>query len=121
MKRSALPLVLRSIRARADVADAKGFAGDGMDGGAVAGAVVRNQPLDADAVAAVKDNGAVEEADRSDGFLIGQDLGVGESAVVVDGDVDVFPADGVASFACCVDELAVVGRVALTSDSFTSP
>jgi hypothetical protein len=53
------------------VADAEGFAGDGVDGGAVAGAVVGDQPLDADAVAAVKGDRAVEEADRGGGFLVG--------------------------------------------------
>ena len=36
------------------------------------------------------------------GFLVGEHLGVGEAAVVVDGDVDVLPADGAAAAAGCV-------------------
>jgi hypothetical protein len=50
----------------------------------------------ADAVALVVAGGAAQEADRGRGFLVGQDFGIDESAVVVDGDVDVLPADRLA-------------------------
>jgi hypothetical protein len=43
-------------------------------------------------VAAIEGDGACEEAGRRDRFLVSEDLGVGEAAVVVDGDVDVLPA-----------------------------
>ena len=59
----------------------------------VGGAVVGEDPLDADAVAAVEGDGAAEEADRGRCLLVGEHLGVGEAAVVVDGDVDVLLAD----------------------------
>src|SRR6266567_3784859 len=38
----------------------------------------------------------VADADCGCGLLVGEDLGVGEAAVVVDGDVDVVPACGAA-------------------------
>ena len=55
-----------------------------------------------DAVAAVEGEGAAEEADGGRGFLVGEHLGVGEAAVVVDGDVDVLPADVPRSLAVAV-------------------
>ncbi len=63
-----------------------------MHGRTVGGAVVGEDPFDADAVAAIEVNGATEEADRGRGLLVGEDLGESEAAVVVDRDVDVFPA-----------------------------
>src|SRR5947209_8793768 len=96
MKRSALPLVCGRVGAGAEMADAEPPTGERVDGGAVGRAVVGDEPLDGDPVAAVKGDGAAQEGDRSCRFLIAEHLGVGETAVVVDGDVDVFPADGVA-------------------------
>jgi hypothetical protein len=63
-----------------------------VDGAAVAGAVVGQDPFDLDAVAAVVGECAAEEAGSGRGFLVGEHFGVGEAAVVVDGDVDVLPA-----------------------------
>jgi hypothetical protein len=71
------------VGAGAQVADAEGLARDGVDGGAIGGAVVGEEALDGDAVAAVKGDGAVEEADRGCRLFVGEDLGVGEAAVVV--------------------------------------
>ena len=92
--------------------DAECAAGERVDGGAVGGAVVGEEPLDADAVAAVEGDGAAEEADRGCGFLVGEDLGVGEPAVVVDGDVDVLLADRLAP----VPSRSVTVRVVVLSD-----
>ena len=83
---------LGSVGAGAAVLDAECAAGERVDGGAVAGAVVGEDPLDLDAVSVVVGDGATEEAGSGRGFLVGEDLGVGEAAVVVDGDVDVLPA-----------------------------
>ena len=44
------PVGARPIRARAQVFDPKRFAGERVDRGAVGGAVIRHQPLDADPV-----------------------------------------------------------------------
>src|SRR5260221_374261 len=70
------------------MADAELAAGDRMHEGAVGGAVVCQDPLDFDAVAVVEGNGAAKEAIRGRGLLVGEDFGVGEPAVIVDGDVD---------------------------------
>jgi hypothetical protein len=59
----------------------------------VAGAVIREHALDADAPAAEEADGAAEEADGGRAFLVLEDFGVGEPGRVVDGDVDVLPAD----------------------------
>ena len=74
---------------------------------AVAGAVVGDHALDRDAVAAVEGDRTAEEAGRGRGFLVGEDFGVGEAAVVVDGDVHVLPADG----ACVVAGASVQLRL----------
>jgi hypothetical protein len=55
---------LRPVGAGAAVADAECLAGEGVDGGAVAGAVVGEDPLDLDAVALVVGERAAEEGDR---------------------------------------------------------
>jgi hypothetical protein len=51
---------------------------------------------------------SLQEADRGCRFFVGQDFGVGEAAVVVDGDVDVLVADGAAAAAGLVDPARVV-------------
>ena len=58
--------------------------------GAVAGAVVGDDPLDVDdAVGGKPDPGTVHETDCGDSFLIGQGLGVGQSGEPIDGGVQV--------------------------------
>src|SRR6187401_3328604 len=75
----------------AEVADPEPVAGERVHGCAVGGAVVGQHPFDADAVSAVEGVGASEEADRRRGALVGQHLGVGQPAVVVDRDVHELP------------------------------
>ena len=58
-----------------------------MAGGDVGAAVVGQDPLDSDPVTAVVAQGVAEEAHRACRSLVGQNLGVGEPAGVVDGDV----------------------------------
>src|SRR4249919_2739686 len=105
------------VGAGTEMTDAEPPARESVDGGAVGGAVVGDEPFDGDPVAAVKGDGAAEESDRSCRFLVGEHLGVSEAAVVVDCDVDVLPADGVADPAGGVGALWVVGRAAVTADS----
>ena len=59
---------LRASGSGAEVADAEGFAGEGVDGGAVGRAIVGEEALDGDAVAAVERDGASEEGDRRAGL-----------------------------------------------------
>jgi hypothetical protein len=71
--------------------------GDGVaEGGAVAvgEGVVGDDPFDGrDAAGGEVAGGAEREAGGGGAFLVGQDLGVGQPGVVVDGGVDVVVAD----------------------------
>ena len=80
------------MRPGAQVADAESAAGERVHDGAVAGAVVGQQLLDFDPVAAVEGDGAAQEAGSGGCLLVVEDLGVGEAAVVVDGDMNELPA-----------------------------
>jgi hypothetical protein len=53
--------------------------------------VVGEHPFGGDAVAVGEGDGTSKEADRGRCFLVGEDVRVGEAAVVVDRDVDVLP------------------------------
>ena len=55
--------------------------------------IVGHDALDAYAAAGEPTDGTVEEAGASLAALVGQDLGVGEARAVVDGDVQVLPAE----------------------------
>jgi hypothetical protein len=77
------------IGARAQVADTEDAAGERVDRRAISRPGVGDHALDSDAIAAEEANGAAEEGDRGLGALVAQHL-------VVDADVDVFPADRVA-------------------------
>src|SRR5215213_5871675 len=111
------PICLWPVGPGAEVADRELAAGDGVHERAVGGAVVGQDRFDLDAVATVEGNGAAEEADRGRGFLVGEDFGVGEAAVIVDGDVDELVADGVASSSGLVD----VARVVMLSPAADAP
>ena len=75
------------------MADAELAARERVAVGDVGGAVVGEDAFDGDVVAGEEGDRAAEEGDRGCGFLVGEHLGVGEAAVVVDRDVDVLPAD----------------------------
>ena len=108
---------LRAVCASSEVTDAELLAGEGMDDGAVGRPVVGDDALDADPVAGKEGERPAEEADGGGAFLVGEDLDVGESAEVVDGDVDVLPADGITATACRVGVAAVVMRVRPATDT----
>jgi hypothetical protein len=75
------------------VADAEASAGECVDEAAVTGAVIAEDSLDDDPVAAVEGDCSLEEAGGGACPLVCEDFGVGEAAVVVDRDVDVLPAE----------------------------
>ena len=75
------------------MADAQCAAGEGVDGGAVAGAVVGHHGLDVDAVADVEGDRPLQETDGGGGLLVVEDFDVGQAGGVVDADVHVLPAD----------------------------
>jgi hypothetical protein len=75
------------------LADPEVQGGDGNGGGAVGAAVVSQEALHDDALRRVPGHGAPQEAGRGGAGFVGEHLGVGEPGVVVDGHVDVLPAD----------------------------
>ena len=93
MKRSALPLVRGPVGLGAQVADAELGAGEAVRAALVGGAVVGHHPLNRDAVAREERDDAAQKANHGAGLLVGQNLGIGQAAVVVDGDVHAFAAD----------------------------
>jgi hypothetical protein len=73
----------------------------------VAGAVVRHDGLDSNALALEPGHGAFQEGDRGGGSLIGQDLGISQTGSVIDGNVDELPSDAAdTSRAVTVDAMA---------------
>src|SRR4029079_13440622 len=100
----------------AEVFDPQLPAGDRVYDAAVAGAVVGQHAFHPDVVATVEGDRAAQEAGSGHRLLMWQHLCVGESAVVVDGDVDVLPTELAASaataaviLACPVTGHAVTG------------
>ena len=67
-------------------------AGLGVDVRDVWGAVVGHHAFDVDAVAGVELDSALEEGDGCRALLIGENLGVGQAAVIVDRDMHELPA-----------------------------
>jgi len=89
---SALPLV-RGVYGRADVPELPLSACMGERLRDVGAAVVGHHPPDDDAVGIEERERPVEEPCRGPAALVGQLLHVGQSGVIVDGDVDDVPAD----------------------------
>ena len=74
------------------------FEAERGDGGAhemraVAGAVVGVEALGVDAVLAEEGEGGVKEGDGTGGRFVWEELSESEAGVIVDGDVEIFPAD----------------------------
>jgi hypothetical protein len=103
------------------VADAERAAGQRVDRGAIGRAVIGDDACDAEAVALEERQCASEEADRGGGLLVAEDLGVGETRGVIDGDVNAIPADGVAPAAFAVGERPVVVLAAPITYAFARP
>src|SRR5215212_6949881 len=83
----------------------------------IAGAVIREDALDADAEAAEEGDRAAEEAGRGRALLVGEHLDVGEPGGVVDGDVDELPTDPAAPrSAVAVDAVAGTADLAQLLD-----
>gem|GEM_PF-7062319 len=59
---------------------------------AVSGAVVRVETLDANSEFGKEGESGVEEGDSTASGFVGKDSGEGQTGVIVDGDVEVFPA-----------------------------
>src|SRR5215475_9259212 len=73
-----------------DVEQAQGF---GIAVRAEADAVVGHDPMDLDAVSTIEAQRVEEKAQAGAAFFIGQDFRVSDARMVVDGQVQIFPAD----------------------------
>ena len=92
-----LAVGLGRIRLDPDVLDAELLAGAGEGFRKIAAAIVGHDTLDGDAeTPEVSDRGA-EEGDGAFLPLIREDVGAGDPGMVVDGDVSIFPAGGLAT------------------------
>ena len=87
-----LAVGLWSVGAGEAVLEAEGGYRGAHGVGAVAGAIVGVNALDGDAMLGEEGEGGVEEGDGTGGGFIREELGEGEAAVIVDGDVKIFPA-----------------------------
>ncbi len=90
------------------VLEAEGGDGVAHGVGAVAGAIVGVDALGGDAVPGKEGEGGVEESDGAAGGLVREELGEGETGMVVDGDVEELPtgAWGVIVLAVAGDAVA---------------
>src|SRR5262245_65916710 len=88
-----LAIGARRVRPSARVPESRALAGCRKDVGAVARAVVRHEPPDADAMAPKPGEGAPEKAHARDPVLIGQDLDVGQPGGIIDGLVHDSPTE----------------------------
>src|SRR5215217_3409819 len=103
-----LAVGLGSVGAGAQMADAERAAGELVHGQAVSGPIVGQQALDFDAVALEERHRSAQERDRGCRLLVWEHLGVGQTAAVVNGDVDELPAGRLAALAVAVGEGPVV-------------
>src|SRR6266853_975844 len=87
-----LAVGLWSVGASEAMLEAEGGDGGAHGVGAVAGAIVGVNALGVDAVLLEEGQGGMEEGDGALRGFIGEELGEGEAGVVVDGDVQIFPA-----------------------------
>lgn len=60
--------------------------------GAIADAAIGEDTLDGDAVEGVEADGLLQGSDDAGDFFVGQDAGVGQARVIIDGDVQSFDA-----------------------------
>ncbi len=100
MKRSAFPLVRGGVGPCAAMLQAKVSAGSIEAACGVAGAVVGEDPTDADPEPGVPGDGGVEEVGCRRLFLIGVHGGEGDARVVVDGDVQELGSDALDAVPC---------------------
>src|SRR5918996_1722436 len=112
---------LRPSGPGAQVLDAEAATAERMDRRDVGGAVIGEDSLHLDPVAAVEGERSSEEADCRPRLLVREHLGVGEAAVVVDGDVDVLPADRAAGLAAFVDAAGALAAGSAPADAFAGP
>jgi hypothetical protein len=87
-----LAIGLRAIGFGEEVFEAKFLAGSGKEFGTIGGAAIRQHTQDGDAVGGVEVEGLLESSEDTVSLFIRKEGGKGETAVVVDGDVEAFDA-----------------------------
>jgi hypothetical protein len=92
-----LAVSLRGVRLDLDVLDAELLAGAGEGFGEIAAAIVGHDALDDDAEGFEVADGCEEESNGTFLLLVREDIGTGDTGMVVDGNVDEFPAGALAA------------------------
>lgn len=97
----------RSIGLGKDVANAIGAANMAQGAGTVTRAVIGEQAANGDAELGIEAESGQEESGSGKGFFIGKNLGEGNAGMIIDGNVNILPADmtGIAT-AVAVDAMA---------------
>jgi hypothetical protein len=83
-----LAIGLRAIRSCEAVSDAEFVAGGGKDFGAISGAAIGEEALDADAVSGVEGDSLAEGVEGAGELFVWEQTGKGEATVIIDGDVE---------------------------------
>ena len=87
-----LAIGLGAVRSGEEMLEAELPASGGKEIGAVSGAAIGEDALDADAVSGVKVDGLAEGIEDTGSLFVGEKRGEGEAGMIVDGDVEAFSA-----------------------------
>ena len=104
-----LAIGLRGIGAGEAMFEAEGGHGIAHSARAITGAVIGVNALGLNAMVLEESEGGVEEGQSAVSGFIGEELGEGETAVVVEGDVEIFPASAADMIALAVASDAMTG------------
>ena len=85
-----LAIGLRAVRTSESMLEAKLVAGLGEEFGAVGGAAVSEDALDADAMSLVESDGLLESGQDTGSFFIREEGGKSQAGMIIDGDVKGF-------------------------------
>jgi hypothetical protein len=83
-----LAVGLRAIRFGKEMFEAELLTGSGEEFGTVGGAAIGQHTLDLDAMSGIEVESLLERREDTGSFFIGEERGKGETAVIVDGDVE---------------------------------
>ena len=87
-----LAVGLRAVGFGEGVFEAQLSTGLGKESGAVGGAAIGEDPLNADAVILVEGDGLMEGSEHAGGLFVGKKTGESEAGVIIDGDVQALDA-----------------------------
>src|SRR5215469_15856270 len=107
---------LRGVRLNPDVLDSELFASAGEGFGEVAATIVSHDAFDGNAEAPEVGDGGDQERDGAFLLLVGEDLGTRYPGMVIDSDVDAFPACTLTAAIACAASGYAVAHAAETAE-----